>query len=105
MKLKKNNKILYYISAMKEKESKYMGDSIKYKEVEIPNRTDNYGRPLTIKVAKQSDAEQVTNEELGTLYWTCNKFVDMQINAYIKDEEYADLTDEKLIELATKLKL
>lgn len=105
MKLKKNNKILYYISAMKEKEIKYMGDSIKYKELEIPNRTDNYGRPLTIKVAKQSDAEQVTNEELGTLYWTCNKFVDMQINAYIKDEEYADLTDEKLIELATKLKL
>lgn len=90
---------------MKEKEIKYMGDSIKYKEVEIPNRTDDYGRPLTIKVAKQSDAKQVTNEELGTLYWTCNKFVDMHINTYIKDEEYADLTDEKLIELAEKLKL
>lgn len=90
---------------MKEKEIKYMGDTIKYKEVEIPNRTDDYGRPLTIKVAKQSDAKQVTNEELGTLYWTCNEFVDMHINTYIKDEEYADLTDEKLIELATKLKL
>ena len=90
---------------MKEKEIKYMGDSIKYKEVEIPNRTDDYGRPLTIKVAKQSDAKQVTNEELGTLYWTCNEFVDMHINTYIKDEEYADLTDEKLIELAAKLKL
>lgn len=90
---------------MKEKEIKYMGDSIKYKEVEIPNRTDDYGRPLTIKVAKQSDAKQVTNEELGTLYWTCNEFVDMHINTYIKDEEYADLTDEKLIELAEKLKL
>lgn len=90
---------------MKEKEIKYMGDSIKYKEVEIPNRTDDYGRPLTIKVAKQSDAKQVTNEELGTLYWTCNKFVDMHINTYIKDEEYADLTDEKLIELVEKLKL
>lgn len=90
---------------MKEKEIKYMGDTIKYKEVEIPNRTDDYGRPLTIKVAKQSDAKQVTNEELGTLYWTCNEFVDMHINTYIKDEEYADLTDEKLIELAEKLKL
>lgn len=76
-----------------------------YKEVEIPNRTDDYGRPLTIKVAKQSDAKQATNEELGTLYWTCGNFVDMHINAYIKDEDYADLTDEKLIELAEKLKL
>ena len=56
---------------MKEKEIKYMRNTIKYKEVEIPNRTDDYGRPLTIKVAKQSDAEQVTDEELGTLYWTC----------------------------------
>ena len=90
---------------MKEKEIKYMGNTIKYKEVEIPNRTENYGRPLTIKGAKQSDAEQATNEELGTLYWTCGNFVDMHINAYIKDEEYADLTDEKLIELAEKLKL
>ena len=90
---------------MKEKELKYMGSTIKYKEVEIPNRTDDYGRPLTIKVAKQSDAKQVTNEELGTLYWTCGNFVDMHINAYIKDEDYADLTDEKLIELAEKLKL
>ena len=90
---------------MKEKEIKYMGNTIKYKEVEIPNRTDDYGRPLTIKVAKQSNAEQVTDEELGTLYWTCGNFVDMHINAYIKDEEYADLTDEKLIELAAKLKL
>lgn len=96
---------MYYIGEMKEKEIKYMGNTIKYKEVEIPNRTDNYGRPLTIKVAKQSDAEQFTNEELGTLYWTCGNFVDMHINAYIKDEEYADLTDEKLIELAEKLKL
>ena len=90
---------------MKEKEIKYMRNTIKYKEVEIPNRTDDYGRPLTIKVAKQSDAKQVTNEELGTLYWTCGNFVDMHINAYIKDEEYADLTDETLIELAEKLKL
>ena len=47
---------------MKEKELKYMGATIKYKEVEIPNRTDNYRRPLVIKVAKQSDAEQVTDE-------------------------------------------
>lgn len=82
-----------------------MGNTIKYKEVEIPNRTDNYRRPLTIKVAKQSDAEQATDEELGTLYWTCGKFVDMQINTYINDEEYADLNEEKLNELASKLKL
>ena len=90
---------------MKEKEIIYMGNTIKYKVVEIPNRTDNYRRPLTIKVAKQSDAEQATDEELGTLYWTCGKFVDMQINTYINDEEYADLNEEKLIELASKLKL
>ena len=90
---------------MKEKEIIYMGNTIKYKEVEIPNRTDNYRRPLTIKVAKQSDAEQATDEELGTLYWTCGKFVDMQINTYINVEEYADLNEEKLIELASKLKL
>lgn len=82
-----------------------MGNTIKYKKVEIPNRTDNYRRPLTIKVAKQSDAEQATDEELGTLYWTCGKFVDMQINTYINDEEYADLNEEKLNELASKLKL
>ena len=50
---------------MKEKEIKYMGNTIKYKEVEIPNRTDDYRRPLTIKVAKQSDAEQVTDEDLA----------------------------------------
>ena len=90
---------------MKEKEIIYMGNTIKYKEVEIPNRTDNYRRPLTIKVAKQSDAEQATDEELGTLYWTCGKFVDMQINTYINDEGYADLKEEKLMELASKLKL
>ena len=48
---------------MKERELKYMGISIKYKEVEIPNKTDNYGRPLVVKVAKQSDAEQVTDEK------------------------------------------
>lgn len=90
---------------MKEKELKYMGNTIKYKEVVIPNKTDNYRRPLTIKVAKQSDAEQVTDEETGKMRWSCNPFIDMQIDAYIKDEEYADLTEEKLIELAEKLKL
>ena len=82
-----------------------MGTTIKYKEVEIPNRTDNYRRPLTIKVAKQSDAEQVTDEESGAMHWTGGEFLDMHINAYIKDEEYNDLTEEKLIELAKKLKL
>lgn len=82
-----------------------MGATIKYKEVEIPNRTDNYRRPLVIKVAKQSDAEQVTDEESGAMRWTGGAFIDMQINAYIKDEEYNDLTEEKLIELAKKLKL
>lgn len=90
---------------MKEKELKYMGDTIKYKEVVIPNKTDAYRRPLTIKVAKQSDAEQVTDEETGLMSWTGGAFLDMQINAYIKDEEYADLTEEKLIEMAEKLKL
>lgn len=90
---------------MKEKELKYMRNTIKYKEVEIPNRKDDYGRPLIIKVAKQSDAEQVTDEESGVMHWTGGAFADMQINAYIKDEEYADLTEEKLIEIAKKLKL
>ena len=90
---------------MKEKELKYMGNVIKYKEAEIPNKTDNYNRPLTIKVAKQSDAEQVTDEETGLMSWSGGAFLDMQINAYINDEEYADLTEEKLFEIATRLKL
>ena len=90
---------------MKEKEIKYMKNSIKCKEVEVPNRQDDYGRPLVIRVAKQSDAEQVTDEESGIKRWTCGAFFDMQINAYIKDEEYDELDDEKLIVLAKKLKL
>lgn len=90
---------------MIEKEFKYMGHSVKYKEVEIPNKQDNYRRPLTIKVAKQSDAEQITDEDTGSMQWSGGAFFDNFINAYIKDEEYAELTDEKLIELANKLKL
>ena len=82
-----------------------MGTTIKYKEVEIPNRTDNYRRPLTIKVAKQSDAQKVVDEETGIINWI-NPYLDtMPINTYIKDEEYNNLTEEKLIELAEKLKL
>jgi hypothetical protein len=89
---------------MKERELKYMGNSIKYKEVEIPNKTDNYGRPLVVKVAKQSDAEQVTDEKTGVKRWTGGAFFDMMLNGYIKDEEYEELDDEKLIALANKLK-
>lgn len=90
---------------MKEKELKYMGNTIKYKEVEIPNKFDNYRRPLVIKVARQSDASQVTDEETGLMSWTGGAFLDMQINSYISNDEYDELTDEKLIELAEKLKL
>ena len=90
---------------MKEKELKYMGNTIKYKEVVIPNKTDAYRRPLTIKVAKQSDAEVVTDEKTGVMTWSGGAFVDMQINAYITDDEYANLTEEKLIEMAEKMKL
>lgn len=90
---------------MKEKELKYMKNTIKYKEVEIPNRRDDYDRPLVIKVAKQSDAEQITNEETGVKRWSGGAFFDMNINAYIKDEEYDELDDEKLIALAKKLKI
>lgn len=90
---------------MREKEFKYMKNSIKYKEVEIPNKQDDYGRPLVIKVAKQSAAKQVTDENSGVKHWTAGAFFDMQINAYIKDEEYNELDDDKLIALAKKLKL
>lgn len=82
-----------------------MKNSIKYKEVEVPNKQDNYGRPLVIKVAKQSDAEQVTDEDSGIKRWTAGAFIDMQINSYIKDEEYNELDDDKLIALAKKLKM
>lgn len=90
---------------MKEKELKYMGNTIKYKETEIPNRVDNFGRPLVIKVAKQSDAEQITDEDSGVMYWSGGTFFDMQINTYIKDEDYNIITDDDMIELAKKIKL
>lgn len=90
---------------MKEKELKYMGNTIKYKETEIPNRVDNFGRPLVIKVAKQSDAEQITDEDSGVMYWSGGAFFDMQINTYIKDEDYNIITDDDMIELAKKIKL
>lgn len=82
-----------------------MGNTMKYKEMEIPNRTDNYKRPLTIKIGKQSDAEQVTDEDSGVMRWTGGAFADMQINTYIKDEDYDNLTEDDMISLAKKLKL
>lgn len=90
---------------MVEKEIKYMGNTIKYKMVQIPNEKDNYGRDKVIKLAKQSDAEHITDEESGVMYWTANAFVDMQINAYIADDEYNSLTDEDAIAIAKKIKL
>lgn len=90
---------------MKEKELKYMGNTIKYKETEIPNRVDKFGRQLVIKVAKQSDAEQLTDEDSGVMYWSAGTFFDMQINTYIKDEDYDTITDDGMIELAKKIKL
>lgn len=90
---------------MEEKELKYLSTSLKYKEAKIPNRTDNYGRPLVMRVAKQGDAEQETNEETGAKKWTCGAFFDMHINAYIKDEEYEELDEDKMIALAKKYKL
>lgn len=90
---------------MKEIKRTYFGVTYRYKETEISGKVDNYRRPLTIKVAKQSDAQKVVDEETGIINWI-NPYLDiMPINAYIKDEEYNDLTEEKLIELAKKLKL
>lgn len=90
---------------MKEKELKYMGNTIKYREVVIPNEKDIYGRDKVIKFAKQSDAEHVTDEESGVMRWTGGAFLDMQISSYINDEDYNKLSDEELIELSKKLKL
>lgn len=90
---------------IKEKELKYMGTILKYKEYEFPEKMDNYNRPLVIKVAKQSDAEQVTDAETGVKRWTNGAFFDMYINSYIKDEEYEDITEERMEEIAKKLKL
>lgn len=90
---------------MKEKELKYMGNTIKYREVVIHNEKDNYGRDKVIKFAKQSDAEHVTDEESGVMHWTGGAFLDMQISSYINDEDYNKLSDEELIELSKKLKL
>lgn len=90
---------------MKEKEFKYMRKIIKCKEVEIPNRKDDYGRNLMFRIARQSDAEQITNEETGVKTWSAGAFFDMFINAYITDDEYDNADDESLISLYNKLKL
>lgn len=90
---------------MIENKLKYMGTTLNFKQVEIPNQTDDYGRPKVIRVAKQSDAEKVTDEETGIIRWTGGDFFDMKIDAYITDEEYEDLDDEKLIEICKKNKL
>lgn len=90
---------------MVEKKLTYLKNTIQYKETEIPERKDNYGRPLVIRVARQSDAEHITDEKSGAKRWTAGAFMDMQINAYIKDEDYDGLTDEKLMALAKKIHL
>lgn len=90
---------------MVEKELKYMGSTIKYKEAEIPGKFDEYRRPMYMKVAKQSDAEQVTDKDSGIKKWTGGAFADMFINMYIKDEEYDEIDDETLIAMANKLGL
>ena len=87
------------------KEYKYMKASIECKEFSIMGKKDEYGRDLVIRIGKQSDAEQVTDEASGAKHWTAGSFFDMHINAYIKDEDYAELTEEKAESIAKKLKL
>lgn len=90
---------------MKEREFNYMKQTIKCKEFPIDGKTDDYGRVLVVRIGKQSDAEQVTDETSGAKRWTAGAFFDMQINAYIKDEDYDELTTEKAEAIAKKLKL
>lgn len=92
---------------MKEKEAKYNGLVTKFKELGIPGKFDDYHRPKVIRVARRSDAENVTNEETGVMRWSGGSFLDdiIGINAYIKDEEYDNLTDEDMLAMARKLKL
>lgn len=90
---------------MKEREFNYMKQTIKCKEFPIDGKTDGYGRGLVVRIGKQSDAEQVTDEASGAKRWTAGTFFDMQINTYIKDEEYDELTTEKAEAIAKKLKL
>ena len=90
---------------MTEKKLTYLRNTIQYKETEIPDRKDSYGRPLVIRAARQSNAEHITDEKSGAKRWTAGAFADMQINVYIKDEDYDELTDEKLIALAKKIRL
>ena len=82
-----------------------MKTTIECKEFSIEGKTDDYGRNLVIRIGKQSDAEQITDEVSGAKRWTAGAFFDMHINTYIKDEDYAELTDEKADAIAKKIKL
>lgn len=97
-------KIIVKSYMMKEKEYKYMGHTLKYKEAIVPNMTDNYGMPLVFKVARQSNAEQVVDKDTGAISWSAGNFFDYFIKVYIADEEYENLDDEKIIELANNKK-
>lgn len=87
---------------MEEKELKYMGKTVHYKDAVIADKKDNYGRSLTFKIGKRSDAELVTNTDTGIMYWTAGAFFDMHINKYVEDEEYENLTEEQIVEIYEK---
>lgn len=90
---------------MKIREYKYMKTTIECKEFSFDGKKDDYGRDLVIRIGKQSDAEQVTDEVSGAKRWSAGTFFDMHINTYIKDEDYAELTEEKAEAIAKKIKL
>lgn len=90
---------------MEVKTYKYMKTTIECKEFAISGKKDDYGRDLVVRIGKQSDAEQVTDEASGAKRWTAGSFFDMHINTYIKNEDYAELTEEKAESIAKKLKL
>lgn len=90
---------------MKSKDFKYAGKAIQCKEHEFFDKVDAYNRPMVFRVARQSDAQHVTDETTGIMFWSAGAFFDMHINAYIPDEEYNNLTDEDIIALAKKHKV
>ena len=92
---------------MKENEVKYNQVVTKYKEVTLPGQFDDYKRPKVIRVARQSDAENVTDEDTGVMRWSGGPFLDnfVGINAYITDEEYDNLNDDDMYAMAKKMKL
>lgn len=87
---------------VKDVDLKYMGSSIKCKRYEFVGVLDSYGRNTTFTIAKQSDANQVTDPVTGMMKWTGGAFYDMQINKYVEDEIFEKITPQEAYDLYNK---